>query len=68
MSLLHVPTEESHLGDSMKDLLDAQIEADFGKLTSQSWKGDNMDIKPSEGKELFASLNVNGKALVLRQL
>ena len=23
-----------------------------------------MEIKPSEGKELFASLNVNGKALV----
>ena len=48
----------------MKDKLDAQIEAEFGQMTNQSWKGDNMDIKPSEGKELFASLNVNGRALV----
>ena len=28
-----VPTEESHVGGSMKDQLDAQIEAEFGKLT-----------------------------------
>ena len=48
----------------MQELLHAEIEADCGKLTSQSWKGDILDIKPSEGKELFASLNVNGRALV----
>ena len=62
-----VPIEESDLEGSMKDQLDAEIEAGFGKLTSQSWKGDNMEIKPPEGKELLASLNVNGKALVSRQ-
>ena len=61
---MELTIEESDLEGSMKDQLDAEIEAGFGKLTSQSWKGDNMEIKPPEGKELFASLNVNGRALV----
>ena len=48
----------------MKGKQDAEIEADFRQLASKSWRGDNMETNTLEGKQLLASLNVNGKALV----
>ena len=46
-----------------KEQLDKAIEGEFSKLAHQSWRGDNMEIKPLEGKQLFASINANGQVL-----
>ena len=35
-----------------KGQIDEEIEAEFRKLAGQSWRGDNMEIPPSEGKQL----------------
>ena len=47
-----------------KGQLDEAIEAEFSRLANQSWRGDNMEINPPEGKQLFASFNANGQVLV----
>lgn len=46
-----------------KEYPDKAIEGEFSKLAHQSWRGDNMEIKPLEGKQLFASINANGQVL-----
>jgi hypothetical protein len=47
-----------------KEQIDKSIEAEFRKLASQSWRGDNMEINTPKGKQLFASINANGQVLV----
>jgi len=47
-----------------KEHIDEEIEAEFSKLAYQSWRGDDMEIPPSEGKQYVVSLNVNGQVLV----
>jgi len=47
-----------------KEQIDEEIDSEFSKLAYQSWRGDNMELPPAEGKQYFASLNVNGQVLV----
>ena len=56
-----MPIEESHLEGSSKEQLYDEIEADFGKLASKSWRCDNMEIDVPVGNQRFASFNANGQ-------